>query len=151
MDYFLTKKKLEELKEELENLKTEGRKAIAEDLKTAKELGDLSENAEYIEARERQQRIEKKISEMEQMVRNAVVISTRKKHDEVEVGSSVEAEHDGEKVTFVIVGSNEANPIKGFISNESPLGQALMGHKVGETVVFKTPKGKSEYKIKKVS
>jgi transcription elongation factor GreA len=147
---YVTKKKLVQLQEELENLKTEGRKTVAEDLKTAKELGDLSENSEYIEARERQQRLEKKIGELSQMVRNAVVISTRKKHDEVEVGSTVHAERGGEKVTFVIVGSNEANPIEGLISNESPLGEALIGHKAGDKVVFNSPKGKAEYKINKV-
>ncbi|PIR97855.1 MAG: transcription elongation factor GreA [Candidatus Colwellbacteria bacterium CG10_big_fil_rev_8_21_14_0_10_42_22] len=149
MDY-LTKKKLAELKEELETLKTEGRKSIAENLKTAKEMGDLSENAEYIEAREQQQRTEKKISELEQMVRNAVVIGVRKKHDEVEVGSTVAVERDGEKFIFHIVGSNEAKPAEGFISNESPLGEALLGHKEGEVVDFKSPRGKVKYKINKI-
>ncbi|MBU2101505.1 transcription elongation factor GreA [Patescibacteria group bacterium] len=150
MDYFLTKKKLVELGEELENLKTEGRKTIAENLRTAKELGDLSENAEYIEAREQQQRIEKKISELEQTVRNAVVIGVRKRHDEVEVGSTVSVERDGEESVFHIVGSNEAKPAEGFISNESPLGQALLGHKEGEIVDFKSPRGKVKYKINKI-
>ena len=152
MDYFLTKKKLIQLQEELQTLKTEGRKAISEDLRTAKELGDLSENAEYIEARERQQRIEKKIAELEQVVRNAVVIGQHpKKTDTVDIGSTVEVIHAGEKMTFFIVGSNEARPEEGFISNESPLGQALLGHKAGDRVGFKTPRGRSEYKIKTVS
>ena len=152
MDYFLTRKKLTQLQQELHNLKTEGRKAISEDLKTAKELGDLSENAEYIEARERQQRIEKKIAELEQIVRNAVVIDGHaKKKDTVEVGATVEVMHNGEKKTLFIVGSNEARPEAGFISNESPLGQALLGHKAGDKVDFKSPRGKSEYKIVNVS
>jgi transcription elongation factor GreA len=152
MDYFLTKKKLIELQEELQTLKTEGRKAISEDLRTAKELGDLSENSEYIEARERQQRIEKKIAELEQTVRNAVVIGQHsRKKDVVDVGSTVEVAHGGGKATFFIVGSNEAKPEEGLISNKSPLGQALLGHKAGDVVDFKTPRGKSEYEIKKIS
>jgi transcription elongation factor GreA len=152
MDYFLTKKKLVELEGELQTLKTEGRRAVSEDLRTAKELGDLSENAEYIEARERQQRIEKKIAELEQIVRNVVVIGQNpRKKDVVGVGSTVEVIHDGEKIAFFIVGSNEANPEEGLISNESPLGQALLGHKAGDVVDFKTPRGKSEYEIKKIS
>ncbi len=152
MDYFLTKKKLTQLQEELQILKTKGRKTISEDLRTAKELGDLSENAEYIEARERQQRIEKKIAELEQMVRNAVVIGQHsKKKDIVDVGSNVEVVHGGEKLTLFIVGSNEAKPEEGLISNESPLGQALLGHKAGDLVDFKTPRGRSEYKIQRIS
>ncbi|MDD5710638.1 MAG: transcription elongation factor GreA [Candidatus Colwellbacteria bacterium] len=152
MEYFLTKKKLVQLQEELETLKTKGRKAISEDLQTAKELGDLSENSEYIEARERQQRIERKIAELEQTVRNAVVIDERaKKREAVDVGSTTEVVRDGEKLVFFIVGSNEAKPEEGFISNESPLGCALLGHKVGDSVELKTPRGKSRYKIVKVS
>jgi transcription elongation factor GreA len=115
-------------------------------------LGDLSENAEYIEARERQQRIEKRIADLEQTVRNAVVIDHQvKRGDGVVVGSTVEVVHDGARVTFFIVGSNEARPEEGLISNESPLGQALLGHKAGDKVEFKTPRGKSEYRIEKVS
>ena len=152
MDYFLTKKKLMEFQKELQTLKTDGRKAISENLRTAKELGDLSENAEYIEAREQQQRIEKKIAELEQMVRNAVVIGQHsRKKDVVDVGSTVEVIHGGERMTFFIVGSNEAKPEKGLISNESPLGQALLGHRAGDVVDFKTPRGKSEYKIEEIS
>lgn len=152
MDYFLTKKKLAQLQQELQYLKTEGRKAISEDLRTAKELGDLSENSEYIEARERQQRTEKKIAELEQAVRNAIVIDQHsRKKDTVEVGSTVEVIHGSEKKTLFIVGSSEAKPEEGFISNESPLGQVLLGHKAGDAVSLKTPWGKSEYKIKNVS
>jgi transcription elongation factor GreA len=151
MSEFLTKKKLLELQKELQTLKTEGRKAISEDLRTAKELGDLSENSEYIEARERQQRTEKKIAELEQVVRNAIVIGQHaRKKGIAEVGSTIKASHHGEHVTFFIVGSSEARPEQGYISNESPLGQALIGHKAGDVVEFKTPKGKSEYRIEDI-
>jgi len=149
---YLTKEKFDELSVELERLKTEGRKEITESLKTAKELGDLSENAQYIEAREEQQRIERRIAELEQMLKEAEIISTRaKKRDHVEVGATVEVVRDGKTHKYYIVGSSEANPIEGFISNESPLGRVLIDKKVGDTVEFKTPEGKTQYKIKSIS
>ena len=152
MDYFVTKEKLKEVESELERLKTQGRKDVSEQLKTAKELGDLSENAQYIEAREEQQRLETRILELEQAVRNAKVISQKaKKREEVEVGSTVEVLRDGKSMKFFIVGSSEAKPEEGFISNESPLGQELVGKKVGEKLELKTPGGKVEYKIKSIS
>jgi len=152
MEYFLTKEKLKELEEELEALKTTGRKEVSESLKTAKELGDLSENAQYIEAREEQQRLERRILELEQTIRNATVISQRaKKRDEVEVGCTVEVLRDGKATKFFIVGSNEASPAEGFISNESPLGQELVGKKVGDILKISTPGGEVEYKIKSIN
>lgn len=151
MEYFLTKEKLVELEQELETLKTEGRRRVADNLRIAKELGDLSENAQYIEAREEQQRVEKRIAKLEQMVRNVSIISKRKKHDEVEVGSTVEVSKNGETSTFFIVGSSEAKPSEGFISNESPLGVELMGKKPGDEVSVKTPNGNMKYKVNKVS
>jgi len=149
---YLTKEKFNELEVELERLKTEGRREVTESLKTAKELGDLSENAQYIEAREEQQRIERRIAELEQMLKEAEIISTQsKKRDMVEVGATVEVMRDGKTSKFFIVGSSEANPMEGFISNESPLGQVLIGKGVGEEVEFKTPQGKLKYKIKSIS
>ncbi len=149
---YLTKEKFEELEAELERLKTEGRKQVTENLKTAKELGDLSENAQYIEAREEQQRIERRIAEVEQMLKEAEIISTRaKKRETVEVGATVEVVRDGKTFKYFIVGSSEANPIEGFISNESPLGRLLMSHKVGDEVELKTPEGKVQYKIKSIN
>ncbi|OGY57016.1 MAG: transcription elongation factor GreA [Candidatus Colwellbacteria bacterium RBG_13_48_8] len=151
MDYFLTKEKLREFESELEQLRTEGRKEVSEDLRVAKELGDLSENSEYIAARERQQRVENRIAELEHLIRNAVIITKRHGgHEVIEVGSTVEVAHDDQITKFLIVGSSEANPEGGAISHESPLGQALMGHKVGEIVVVKSPRGRGKYKIKSV-
>ncbi len=149
---YLTKEKFEELELELEKLKTEGRRAVTEGLKIAKELGDLSENAQYIEAREEQQRVERRISEVEQMLKEAEIISKRtKKRDAVEVGATVEVMRNGELVKFFIVGSSEADPVGGYISNESPLGRVLIGKKVGDSMELKTPSGKTTYKIKSIS
>lgn len=154
MEYYFTKDRLKELEAELETLKTEGRKEVSEELRASKELGDLSENAQYIEAKEAQQKLEKRISELEQMLRTAVIIDdakSKKSTSEVQVGSTVEISRDGTKKKFYIVGSNEANPAEGFISNESPIGQALIGSKVGDKVSLETPKGKTEYKVLKIS
>jgi len=133
-------------------LKTEGRKEVTESLKIAKELGDLSENSQYIEARDEQQRVERRISEIEQMLKEAEIITRRpKKRDVVEVGATVEASRNGDTVKFFIVGSSETNPMGGYISNESPLGRVLMGKKVGDTVEVKTPSGKTNYKIQSIN
>ncbi len=146
MDYHLTPERLEDLKKELIELKTAKRAGVAERLKRAKELGDLSENAEYMEAREEQNQIETRIVELEDIVKNAVVI----KHaasSKVQIGSSVEVEKDGKKMIFSIVGPNEADPSAGKISNESPLGKAFLEKKAGEIVKVKTPSGEMSYKI----
>ena len=146
MDYHLSPERLEDLKKELIELKTVKRTGIAERLKRAKELGDLSENAEYMEAREEQNQIETRIVELEDMVKNAVVI----KHaasGKVQIGSTVEVEKDGQKMTFSIVGPNEADPPSGKISNESPLGKTFLEKKAGETAKAKTPSGEVSYKI----
>ncbi len=149
---YLTKEKFDELEIELERLKTEGRKEVTESLKIAKELGDLSENSQYIEARDEQQRVERRISEIEQMLKEAEIITKRaKKRDVVEVGATVEVSRNGDSLKFFIVGSSETNPVGGYISNESPLGRVLMGKKVGESVEVKTPSGKTIYKIKSIS
>jgi len=145
---YLSKEKLEELQKELEYLKTVRRKEIAENLEFAKSLGDLSENAEYIQAREDQAKTEERISQIETALRNAVVV---KKHHSsvVEVGSTVIVIKEGGegKQTFQIVGSEEADMKQGKISNISPLGQALFGKKKGDKVTFKTPSGITNYNI----
>lgn len=150
---YLSKEKYKELEEELAKLKTEGRREVTASLKTAKEMGDLSENAQYIEAREEQQRVERRIAELEQILKEAEIINKggSKKRDVVEVGATVEVLRNGKPATFQIVGSNEANPEGGFISNESPIGQELMGKAVGDELKLKTPGGIVEYKIKKIS
>ncbi len=146
MEHYLTPERLEELKKELEELKTARRADVAERLKRAKELGDLSENAEYMEAREEQTQVETRIVELEDIIKNASVI----KHtngNKVQIGSTVEMERDGNKMTLTIVGPNEADPTAGKISNESPMGKAFLGHASNDSVKVKTPGGEVTYKI----
>jgi len=150
---YLTKDKYQELKEELDFLKNNKRKEIADELEYAKSLGDLSENAEYNEARENQAKLEARIRKVEAILQNAEIV-THKKSDIVSVGSVVvvQKEGDKEKREFSIVGSEEANSLEGRISHQSPLGKALMGKKAGEESVFQRPDGgKIKYKILKVS
>lgn len=144
---YLSQEKYNELEVELKNLKTVERKKIAEHLDFAKSLGDLSENAEYHEAREKQAEIEDRILQIEAILKNAEIVSSHG-HSNVEVGSAVTIEKaGGEKKEYNIVGSEEANMVLGKISHQSPLGGALLGHKKGDTVSVLTPKGEVSYKI----
>ncbi len=149
--YYVTEERLVELKKELENLKGPKRREVAEDLKRAKEYGDLSENAEYAEAKDNQGRVETRIFELEDLVKNAVIIKKAEGSDTVQVGSHVAANKNGVMVEYTIMGSNESNPQENKISNESPLGRAFLGHKVGDTVSVKTPAGLVDYSITKIS
>ena len=148
---YLTKEKKAELENELKTLTTVRRKEIAEALEYAKSLGDLSENAEYHQAREDQGAAEERIAHLEQILKNAVVMD---KHHSgtVEVGSTVTVLKKGDKEerTFTLVGSEEADSLNGRISNESPLGGALLGKKAGDKVMVESPKGAFEYSIKKL-
>jgi len=146
---YLTKERYAEITSELETLKLEGRRTVAERLKHAKELGDLSENSEYQEARDEQARLEGKIAELEDLVRSSAIIEkTGNNTGGVRVGSKVTVKKGGEKRIFTIVGSNESKPVEGLISNESPIGQALIGKKEGDKVVVTTPNGTTvEYSI----
>ncbi len=149
---YLTKEKKEELENELKTLTTVRRKEIAEALEYAKSLGDLSENAEYHQAREDQGAAEERIAHLEQILKNAVIMD--KHHSgNVEIGSTVTVLKKGEKEerTFTLVGSEEADSLAGRISNESPLGGALLGKKVGDKVMVESPKGAFEYSIKKIA
>ena len=148
---YLTREGLAKLKVELKQLKTVKRKEIALRIQEAKELGDLSENAEYAEAKSEQGFIEGRIIEIENTLKNAVVISEEKSSGLVKVGSSLKVKTNDNEMTLTIVGSNEANPGNGLISNESPLGQALLGHKVGDQVEGKVPAGVVKYKILSIS
>mgnify|MGYP001588341339 CR=1 FL=1 len=149
MEYF-SEEGLEKLKQELEELKTVKRKEIAARLEHAKSLGDLSENAEYQEAKEEQSLLENRIAELEDALRNAVIIQKGGRSDVVEVGSTVKVESARGEEVFTIVGSEEANPAENKISNESPLGQAFLGHRAGDRVEVKTPGGSVEYTIREV-
>ena len=150
MTQYLSKERLEELKKEVESLKKEGRIEIAEQLKRAKEFGDLSENAEYSEAKEAQIKLETKIFELEEIIRSAVLIRKSGQKDKVSIGSTIEVKKNGKSSQYTIVGSREAKPEASLISNESPLGSAFLGRKAGETVEIQTPNGKAEYKIVKI-
>lgn len=145
-EFHLTADGVTELTIELENLK--GRRGdIAEKLKTAREFGDLSENAEYDAARNEQARVENRIAELEHILKNTEIIEA-KNSSEVERGNKVSLEGNGKEVVFTIVGSVEANPAESKISDESPMGRALMGKKVGENVEIKTPNGAvTKYKV----
>ena len=147
MEYFLTKEKYEELKNELEHLKKEGRIDIADRLKKAKEYGDLSENAEYSEAKESQAQMEQRIVELENILRNSTIIKKSAGKKAIDLGTTIKVEKNGKIHEYTIVGSNEANPEKNLISNESPLGKMFMGKKAGDAVEVETPKGKTKYKI----
>lgn len=148
-NHYLSEERLKELKEELENLRGPKRLEIADRLKQAKEFGDLSENSEYSEAREEQTRVETRIFELEELIKNAVLIKKETK-EAVGVGSKVTVTKGDKTIVYNIVGSNEALPEEGKISNESPLGQAFMRHKVGDTVRVATPAGEVEYNIAKL-
>jgi len=145
--YYISEDALLELKKELENLRTEKRREIAERLKEAKAMGDLSENAEYQEAKEAQAMVEGRIAELEDLIRRAVVIKKRGGLDRVWIGTTVVAKSGLKQQEFTIVGSQEADPAKGLVSNESPIGRAFLGKLVGEEVEVETPAGKVRYKI----
>ncbi|MBI4457391.1 transcription elongation factor GreA [Candidatus Uhrbacteria bacterium] len=146
---YVTKEGLAKLKEELHFLKTEKRREIAERIEKAKDLGDLSENAEYTQAKDDLSFTEGRIIELDDLVNRAVVIE-EKHGDTVSIGATIRVNYDGKEKDFTIVGSNESDPLKGRISNESPLGQAFLGHKVGEVVEIKVPSGTVRYTIAEI-
>ena len=147
---YISPEGLEKLKEELNKLKTEERQAIAVRLEAAKALGDLSENAEYQEAKEAQSLNEARIVELEEMLKNIVVIKKPVGTDFVQIGSQVIVERDGAEEIYSIVGSEEADPVSGKISNESPMGKAFLGKRRDEAVEVKTPGGNMTYIIKDI-
>lgn len=145
--FLLTKEGIEELDTELKSLVAE-RGAIADRIKTAREFGDLSENAEYSAARQEQERNEARISELENILQNAEVIKKPKGDSKVQLGSSVKLKDDnGKTKEYQVVGTVEADPLEGKISDESPIGQSLLGKKEGEEVEIKTPADTTTYKI----
>src|SRR3989344_4067623 len=147
---YLSPEGIETLKKELQELKTKKRQEIARRLQEAKDLGDLSENAEYFEAKEAQSLNENHIAELEDLLKNAVVIKTSSAEDVVIIGSTIETKSDGNIDVFNIVGSAEAKPQEGKISNESPLGRAFLGKRAGDEIEIKTPGGTVKYKIIKI-
>ena len=150
----LTDEGLKKLQDELENLKTVGRTEIAEKIKVARGYGDLSENSEYDEAKNEQAKIEARIVELEAMLKNVEIIAEKKSATKtVTIGSKVkvlDVEFD-EELEFRVVGSAEADPANGLISDESPVGKALLGAKAGDTVKAETPDGEVDFKIVAIS
>jgi len=143
----ISKDGLKKLEAELEELRTRKRQEVAERIHAAMQFGDYSENSELEQAKNDQAFLEGRIQTVEQMVKNAAIIDENEHHDIVEIGSHVTIEQDGERDQYVIVGSAEAAPAEGRISNESPVGKALMGHRAGETVRLVVPAGAVEMKI----
>lgn len=150
-ELYLSEEGLANLKAEMEDLK-EQRVDITQKIKEAREFGDLSENAEYQEAKIRQSFVEGRIEEIEAMLKSAKII-TGNDHAKgiVGLGTTVTVEFNGKQVEYHVTGSSEADPALRKISNESPLGRALIGHGAGDKVVLSTPDGDREYKIVKVS
>ena len=152
--HILTSKGMQALEDELQDLKVVKRKEIAQKIKEAREQGDLSENAEYDAAKDGQRSIEAKIEELEKIIRNAEVIdeSTFDK-DTVSIGSTVRFydEEFDEELEYRIVGSTESDIMKGLISNESPLGKALVGSKLGQEIEVESAEGVSKYRVLEIS
>jgi transcription elongation factor GreA len=146
-EVYISAEGLERLKSELREVEQVKLPEIAKKIAEAKDLGDLSENAEYHEAKEQQSFLFGKAQELQYKIKNARVIDKSYKADVVAVGCSVEVENAGEKMTFELVGSDEADPANGKISIGSPIGSALVGSKAGDKVCVSTPAGESEYKI----
>lgn len=145
---------LKKLQEELEYLKTTKRKEVAEAIKVARGFGDLSENSEYDEAKNEQGLVEARIAEIDAMLKNVKVIDENNiKTDSVDVGNRVKVmdETFGEEIEYTIVGSSEANPVELKISDESPIGKALIGAAIGETVKAETPGGEIVMKVLEIS
>ncbi len=147
MTKFITKEGLKKIKEELENRRVAIRQNIANAIKEAKEQGDLSENAEYSEAKRQQAENEARIAELEFMLKDSTVVSYNSNLGIVQMGSKVKVKFNGSEMEFQIVGSNEASPDEMKISNESPMGKAFIGAKKNDKVQVETPAGTVKYTI----
>ena len=148
-EIFLTKEGLSELQAELDDLKQNVRPEVISQIKEARAQGDLSENAEYHAARDRQGQVEARIKELEYLIDNATMIDEDKKSNTVQVGSTVEIKYiaDNEIETYYIVGSTEADPFENKISNESPIAKGIMGKKKGSIVTIESPNGNYDIEI----
>lgn len=144
-----TKEGFQKLKDELEYLKTTRRAEVGQMLKEARSFGDLSENSEYDEARDQQAKVESRIAELEYLIKNGVVMSDEDAAKNIiSIGTTVTIKYsDGREVTYDLVGSNEVEPLKHRISDLSPIGMALIGHKEGDTIIINTPSGEKEITV----
>lgn len=152
IEFKMTSAGLEELKKELEELKTTGRDDIAEKIRIARSYGDLSENSEYDEAKSEQAKIEARINELEYQIQNAVIQDITDR-DAVNLGSvvTIKNKEDGSLATYKIVGFAQSNPSEGLISDESPIGKALMGAKKGESIDVEAPIGLLKFEIVEIN
>jgi transcription elongation factor GreA len=150
MSTILTQKGHEKLVKELENLKKIERPAVIERIKNARELGDLSENADYSQAREEQSFIEGRIKEIEEKLKNAQVVDNSHNCGIVSVGHTIELDCSGKKEVYEIVGENESDPINGKISPISPIAQAILGKKLNDKIKISIPSGTKECQIVKI-
>jgi transcription elongation factor GreA len=150
----LTEEGLKNLEEELAHLQNEKRKEIAEKIKVARSYGDLSENSEYDDAKNEQAIIEARITTIEAILKTAVIIdesNTSNEHVHLTSKVTIEFIESGKQAVYVIVGSNETNPKEGKISDESPIGKALMGRSLGDVIEVETPSGTRAFKIVEIS
>ncbi len=147
----VTAEGLKKLQDELNILKTVRRREVAEAIQRAKEQGDLSENAEYVDAKEAQGLVEQRIAELEASLKAIEVIQKKDGADAVSVGDTVTVQWNGETKTYTIVGPNEADPASGRISNESPVGQVLLGKRVGDQASIRTPSGPKDVRITNIA
>ncbi|MTI46516.1 transcription elongation factor GreA [Sporosalibacterium faouarense] len=153
-EYLLTAEGLKKIEDELDELKTVKRKEVAQRIKEALAFGDISENSEYDEAKNEQAQLEERIAKLEKMLRNARIIDDEDiPSDIVSVGSKVKVKDKefDEEIEYTIVGSAEADPYEAKISNESPVGRALLGKKIGEVVEVQVPDGVIEYEVLNIS
>jgi len=143
---YVSKEGLEKMREELQHLKTSKTREVAERIERAKDLGDLSENAEYAEAKEEYAWTQGRIIELEDAINRARVIEAADS-ERVSIGCRVGVDINGRKKEFTVVGTTEADPLRGRVSNESPIGQALLGKKVGDVAEVQAPSGPIAYKV----
>jgi transcription elongation factor GreA len=148
---YLSKDGLDKLRAELDEMTSIKRPEVAQRIHDAKEHGDLSENAEYEDAKNEQAFVEGRIQTLQALIKNATIIDEHHSTDHVQIGSTVKVASDDGEESFTIVGSTEARPTEGRISNESPVGRALLGKKKGEKVVVKVPAGDFTYKVVSIS
>lgn len=148
--HYLTPASLKNLQEEKEEIENKKIPEIAKRIDEAKQQGDLSENAEYHQAREDMSWTQGRLIEIDQILQNAQIFNKSDGKDDVALGSTVVVKVAGKEKEFTIVGPQEVNPTKGYISNESPLGEALLGHSKGDKVNINTPAGKQVYEIVKI-
>lgn len=148
---YLTKEKFEEIKAELKLLQEEKIPGLAKRIDDARQMGDLSENAEYHQAREEMSWAQSRVVQIKQILDSVQIINDNASGTVITVGSSIVVENEGKKKEYTIVGAQEADPLTGHISNESPLGSAFLGKKKGDKVRVKLPAGEKEFKITSVN